>query len=127
MKKLLLLLPLLSGCASTDYQRYADIQIAHAKAEEARYASMARIADSGDTTTKVAAMFALHKTSSGAQNVIQAPKSGWDIARDMLGIVLPVAVQAYGIHSNQIISTTASNNATALGISTNRAFVDMAG
>jgi hypothetical protein len=58
---------------------------------------------------------------------LAAPRSQVDTLMQALGIFVPAIVQGYGIHSNQIVSTTASNNATALGISTNQAFVGMAG
>lgn len=126
MKKLVLaILVLLAGCAS-NYEKYAEIHIANAQAEAARFKAMEAIAESGDTTTKVAAMFALQRSGNGAQNVIAAPKTASEQILQWLGVLAPVLVQGYGIHANQQIATTQSNNATALGISTNQAFVGMA-
>ena len=46
----------LTGCASTQYQAYADAHKAQAAAQTARYEALAKIAEMGDTTAKVAAV-----------------------------------------------------------------------
>jgi hypothetical protein len=116
----------LVGCASTDYKHYKEIQVEIAKAEAARYSAMARIAESGDSTTKVAAMFALQGGKSGSTTHIAAPKSLGEEMLQWAGIILPTAVQAYGINANKQISVTNSNNAAATAASTNNAFVELA-
>lgn len=122
----------LNGCASTDYIKYtesqAKINIAKSMADAERWKSMAKIAESGDTATKVAAMFAMQNSNIQNQNVhIDAPKSGWDSAREWMGIIIPSAIQGYGIHANQQIATTNSNNSRDVAISTNSSFVGIAG
>lgn len=132
MKALLALSALaLTACSSADYIRYADtqasIQTARYNAESARFKAMASIADKGDTTTRVAAMMALQGSGNSTQaQQVQAPKSGWDTFREMVGIVLPATVQAYGIHANQITAVAQSNNARDIGMSTNQTFLRMA-
>jgi len=122
---------LLTGCAS-DYNKYAEmqtsIQTARHAAEAERYKAMGRIAEAGDTTTKVAAMFAM-QAAQQSQPVTQlvAPKSASDAIREWVGILIPSIIQGYGIHANQQIATTQSNNSAALGMSTNAAFVGMSG
>ena len=124
------------GCATDDYMRYAEtqreMQIARSNAEVERYKAMAAIAANGDSTTKVAAMFALQGDGGNGNNGnhaahIAPPKSPWEIAREWAGIVLPVAVQAYGINANKEIAVTQSNNSRDVAISTNGTFATMGG
>lgn len=123
---------LLSGCATGDYKHYADaqmaMQIARSTAEAEKYKAIAAIAQSGDTATKVAAMFSLHSQGAQPQQAsgISAPKSGSDSAKEWLGLLLPAVVQGYGIQANQVIATTQSNNAREVAISTNSAIVGIA-
>lgn len=123
------------GCASSDYLHYAntqkEIQVAHAMAEAERYKAMAAVASNGDSTTKVAAMFALQgvdnrQNQNGATH-LAPPKSPWELAREWIGIVLPVAVQAYGINANKQIAVTQSNNSRDVAVSTNQTFATMNG
>jgi hypothetical protein len=58
---------------------------------------------------------------------LAAPKSAGDTLREWLGIVIPSLIQGYGIHANQIIATTQSNNSRDVAMSTNQAFVGIAG
>lgn len=137
MKKIiasvLLSVALLSGCAGGEYKMYAESQVAiqtsKSNAEAERFRAMAAIAQTGDTTTKVAAMMALQQNSGAPQQTAQlsAPKSSAEVARDWLGIMLPAAVQGYGIHANSQVSINASNNAARVSESTNGAFVGIAG
>jgi hypothetical protein len=135
MKKLLLLaFPLLLyGCATEDYALYAraqeNIQVAKSNAEIERYRAMSRIAESGDALAKVTAMFALNQNNPGnTQNIpVYAPKNGWDTAREWFSILLPTAVQAYGISASKDVSISASNNSRDVSVSTNNAFVGIAG
>jgi hypothetical protein len=126
------LLILLTGCASTDYQKYTEmqtnIQVAKANAEALKYAAMASIAQTGDTTTKVAAMMSM-QASNQSQATLQlaAPKSASDSIKEWLGLLLPVAVQGYGIKANQDIAVTQSNNSRDVAVSTNGTFATMSG
>ncbi len=124
------------GCASNDYVHYVttqkEIQVAQSMAEVERYKAMASIASTGDVTTRVAAMFALQGAggvgNAGAGTVqVAAPKSPWETAREWVGMVLPVAVQAYGINANKQIAVTQSNNSKDVAISTNSTFATMGG
>ena len=58
---------------------------------------------------------------------IQAPKSDADIALQWAGILVPGLVNATGIVMGAKVATTSSNNAAAVSMSTNSAFVGMAG
>lgn len=136
---------LLSGCASAnEYTKYADTQLAleqeRAKvgaaryaAEAARYKAIATIAASGDATAKVAGVMALQNTgdqsfaqASGTPNLAK-PVSGGEMALKWASILVPAATNLYGIYANQVISTTNSDNNRDVAISTNEAFVGMAG
>lgn len=129
MKSLIALIAVMSlaGCAATPYAEYAKIHQAYADAQAAKYQAIGAIAVSGDTTAKVAAMFALQ--GAGQQGVpnIAAPKSTADSLREWAGILVPSLIQGYGIYSNTQLGMTQSDNATALGISTNSTFLGMAG
>lgn len=100
-------LALLAGCASPDYAAYAK---AHESAQVERSKALAAIAASGSDTAKVAAVMALQ---FGAQNTLAAPRDGWDRALQMLGIVAPVAAQAYGINKQTQLGIIQSNNSLA--------------
>lgn len=127
----LIFITLLSGCASTEYKQYVEsqvaIQTAKSNAEEAKYKAMADIAQSGDTTTKVAAMMALQTNTSSTTLAIQSPKTLSETARDWMSLLVPSLIQGYGIHANTQMGMKQSDNATTLGVSTNNAFVGMAG
>ena len=64
----------LSGCATADYQHYAQAQAAMAQAkstaDQARYTALARIAESGDAVARVAAVMSLAGIGEGTR---QAP------------------------------------------------------
>ena len=123
----------LSGCASADYAKYADsqaaMQLARSNSESERYKAMASISAGGDTTTRVAAMMAL--MGQGQQQSPAAsfapPKSGSEVTREWLALILPTAVQAWGIGANQKVAIAQSDNARMVALSTNSAFVGMAG
>jgi len=99
-----------------------------ANAEASKYAAMASIAQTGDTTTNVAAMMSM-QSSSQSQTTMQlaAPKSASDSIKEWLGLLLPVAVQGYGIKANQEIAVTQSNNSRDVAVSTNSTFTTMSG
>jgi hypothetical protein len=116
----------LTGCATKEYQAYADAHKAQAAAQTARYQALADIARQGDTTAKVAAVMSL-QMGGGQQNAhIAAPKSWADHALQWTGLLLPTIGQVYTINKQTSLGMRQSDNATALGISTNAAFVGMA-
>lgn len=121
----------LTGCATGEYAQYskAQVEIATAKhnADTAKYNAFAAIAQQGDATAKVAAVMAmaLGSNSTGAQNAIQAPQPNQ--ALQWASILVPGLTQVAGMRYNYLSQQTSSNNATALGMSTNAAFVGLAG
>jgi hypothetical protein len=117
----------LTGCATAEYQAYADVHKAQAAAQAARYKALADIAAQGDTTAKVAAVMSLQIGSQQPQSQVAAPKSFGDHLLQWTSILLPTATQVYSINKQASTSIAQSNNATALGISTNQAFVGIAG
>lgn len=118
----------LAGCASAPYDKYSEMHIAYAAAQTAKYNAIGVAAASADTTIGVASMFALMAAGGGnGTPQIAAPKSTSDYLREWAGILIPGLVQGYGIFANTKMGMRQSDNATALGMSTNEAFVGMAG
>jgi hypothetical protein len=117
----------LTGCATnSEYAAYADAHKAQAAAQTARFQALADIAKQGDTTAKVAAVMSL-QMGGGQQNAqINAPKSWADHALQWTGLLLPTIGQVYTINKQTSLGMRQSDNATALGISTNAAFVGIA-
>ena len=117
----------LTGCATnSEYAAYADAHKAQAAAQTARYQALADIAKQGDTTAKVAAVMSL-QMGGGQQNAqINAPKSWADYAMQWTGLLLPTLGQVYTVNKQTSLGMRQSDNATALGISTNAAFVGIA-
>jgi uncharacterized lipoprotein NlpE involved in copper resistance len=116
----------LTGCANTSqYQAYAEAHKAQAAAQSARYQALADIAKMGDTTAKVAAVISLQ---AGGQNQAQiaTPRSAGDQALQWASVLVPAVSQAYMIGQNVKLGMRQSDNATALGVSTNGAFVGIA-
>jgi hypothetical protein len=62
-----------------------------------------------------------------SQPQIAAPRSTADEIRDWFAILVPSIVQGYGIRANQRIAITQSNNSRDVDVSTNSAFVNIAG
>jgi hypothetical protein len=63
----------------------------------------------------------------GQQNTqINAPKNWADYAMQWTGLLLPTVGQIYTVNKQTSLGMRQSDNATALGISTNAAFVGMA-
>jgi hypothetical protein len=117
----------LTGCATAEYQAYADAHKAQAAAQTARYQALAEIAKQGDTTAKVAAVMSL-QMGGGQQNTqINAPKSWADYALQWTGLLLPTVGQIYTINKQTTLGMRQSDNATAVAVSTNNAFVGIAG
>jgi hypothetical protein len=117
----------MTGCATnSEYAAYADAHKAQAAAQTARFQALADIARQGDTTAKVAAVMSL-QMGGGQQNAqINAPKSWADYAMQWTGLLLPTVGQIYTVNKQTSLGMRQSDNATALGISTNNAFVGMA-
>ena len=116
----------LTGCATgQQYQAYAEAHKAQAAAQTARYQALADIAKMGDTTAKVAAVISLQ---AGGQNQAQiaTPRSAGDQALQWASVLVPAFSQAYMIGQNVKLGMRQSDNATALGVSTNGAFVGIA-
>lgn len=129
MKLIAILLVALSltGCATAEYQAYADAHKSQAAAQTARYQALADIARQGDTTAKVAAVMSLQLGGAGAQAHIAQPKSWVDHALQWTATLLPTIGQVYTVGRQTDLGMRQSDNATALGISTNAAFVGIAG
>ena len=116
----------LTGCAHKEYLAYIDAHKAQATAQTARYQALADIAAQGDTTAKVAAVMSL-QMGGGQQNAqIAMPKSWADYALQWTGLLLPTFGQVYTVNKQTNLGMRQSDNATALGISTNAAFVGIA-
>lgn len=124
---------ILVGCASgpSNYQLYAETQKAIAQAQSqaeiARYLALSEIAKGDDPTAKVAAVMSLqmHPQTAGRQQ-ISPPRSLSDTLLNWATILVPSAVQLYGINQNTQLGLRQSDNSTRLGLSTNQSFVDMA-
>jgi len=131
MKIIALIIALfLSACSTTDYDKYAHAQEAiatsRATAETARYDALARIAETGDPQSKIAAVMAIAmggQGASGVQNTIQAPQPNQ--ALQWASILLPAVTQIYGIQQNARVAINSSNNAAAVAVSTNSTFAGM--
>lgn len=116
----------LTGCASTEYASYAEAHKAQAAAQTARYQALADIAKQGDTTAKVAAVMSLQMGGGQQSSQIAAPKSWADYAMQWTGMLLPTIGQIYTVNKQTSLGMKQSDNATALGVSTNAAFVGIA-
>lgn len=124
----------LTGCATQDYQHYAQAQMAMAQAkstaDQARYTALARIAESGDSVARVAAVMSLAGLGEGARqapSTVAAPTAPGSTALQWASILVPGVTQAWGISQQVKLGMRQSDNSTALGMSTNAAFVGMAG
>lgn len=116
----------LTGCATGQYEAYASAHKAQAAAQTARYQALADIAKQGDTTAKVAAVMSLQMGGGQQSAQIAAPKSWADYALQWTGLLLPTVTQVYAVGKQTSLGMRQSDNATALGISTNAAFVGIA-
>jgi hypothetical protein len=117
----------LTGCATAEYQAYADAHKAQAAAQTARFQALAEIAKQGDTTAKVAAVMSLQMGGSQQNTQINAPKNWADYAMQWTGLLLPTVGQIYTINKQTSLGMRQSDNATAVAVSTNSAFVGIAG
>ena len=126
----------LTGCASNDYRLYAETQTkiaqANRDAEIARYQALAKIAETGDSASRVAAVISLNITGAGGgaaarQLPVNPPQSLGDKALQWTSVLLPSLTQVYGINANRQIAITQSNNQAAVARSTNETFATMNG
>ena len=128
MKRIALTLCVLSltGCATGQYEAYAAAHKAQAAAQTARYQALADIAKQGDTTAKVAAVMSLQMGGVQQSPQINAPKNWADYALQWTGLLLPTVGQIYTINKQTTLGMRQSDNATAVAVSTNQAFVGIA-
>jgi hypothetical protein len=120
MKKLAIVVAMtalgLGGCASGNYKLYAETQQkiaeSQANAEIERYKAFSKIAETGDTTSKVAAAISLNQTqSSGNRNtMLKEPESIGDRLLKWTQALLPGASQLYGIYSRDSLAKQQSDN-----------------
>lgn len=115
----------LSGCAH-EYAAYAEAHKAQAAAQTARYQALAEIARQGDTTAKVAAVISLQMGGQQQSTQINAPKNWADYALQWTGLLLPTFGQVYSVNKQTSLGMRQSDNATAVAVSTNSAFVGIA-
>lgn len=115
----------MTGCA-TGYEHYAAAHKAQAEAQAARYAALAKIAEMGDTTAKVAAVISLNGGGTEQHAQIAAPKSWADYTLQTVGMFLPVVGQVYTINKQTALGLRQSDNATALGVAQATANKDVA-
>lgn len=133
MKTLILLTAALAltGCASTDYAQYTkaqtDIAAARHNADAARYQALASIAKDGTDSARVAAVMALALSAGSQQQAAQIVAPQASQALQWASILVPGLTQVAGMHFNYLGQQTQSNNAAALGISTNATFASIAG
>jgi len=121
----------LVGCASTDYTKYSETQVAiaryKAEAEKARYAVLTEIVKKGDPTASVAAVMSMQMGMNAPQEQrLEAPRNSGDDALKWASLLIPTAVQGFGIYANAKVATTQSNNATTTALSTNSTFASIA-
>jgi hypothetical protein len=122
----------LVGCASTDYTKYSETQVAiaryKAESEKARYAVLAEIVKKGDPTASVAAVMSMQFGMGGnvQEQRLEAPRSSGDDMLKWASLLVPTAVQGFGIYANAKVATTQSNNATTTALSTNSTFASIA-
>jgi hypothetical protein len=121
MKILLLSVMLLAGCASNKDFYAAEAQ-RHAT-EATRWKAMADIAIAGDTTAKAVALAVM-----GSNGNTSAPTAApANEALQWASILVPGLTQVAGMRYNYLSQQNASTNATALGMSTNSTFANIAG
>jgi len=121
----------LVGCASTDYTKYSETQVAiaryKAESEKARYAVLTEIVKKGDPTASVAAVMSMQMGMGTPQEQrLEAPRSSGDDMLKWASLLVPTAVQGFGIYANARVATTQSNNATTTALSTNSTFASIA-
>jgi len=121
----------ISACASPDYVQYSksmqEIAASKNSADTEKYKALASIAASGDSTAKVAAVMALSSLGSTTQGQSALMQPQPNIALQWASILVPGLTQVAGMRYNYMSQSVSSNNATALGMSTNTTFSAIAG
>jgi hypothetical protein len=121
----------LTGCATQDYLLYTQTQKAiastKADAEKERYKALLSIANSGDTTARVAAVIALQSGQQAAQPVqrIEAPTTIGDTALKWVSVLVPSLTNLYSIGKSTDVAITNSNNNKDIAINNNKTTVEM--
>lgn len=122
---------LLSGCASNDYAQYTATQqaiaVSKSQADAARYQALATIAATGTDTARVAAVMALAMGGGQATAPPQIAAPAPNAALQWASLLVPAVTQVAGMRYQHLSQQVQSNNATALGISTNQTFAGIAG
>jgi hypothetical protein len=121
----------LVGCASPDYAQYSksmqEIAASKNSADTEKYKALASIAASGDSTAKVAAVMALSSLGGATQGQSALMQPQPNVALQWASILVPGLTQVAGMRYNYMSQSVSSNNATALGMSTNTTFSAIAG
>ena len=122
----------LTGCGTTsNYQQYAQTQeniaVARAQADIERYKTLQAIANSGDTTARVAAVIALQQGIPSSNNSprIEQPTSAGDTALKWASLLVPSLTQFYSIGKSADIAIVNSNNSLEGKKSDNGMVVDL--
>ena len=116
----------LTGCGTTsNYQQYAQTQeniaVARAQADIERYKTLQAIANSGDTTARVAAVIALQQGIPSSNNSprIEQPTSAGDTALKWASVLVPSLTQFYSIGKSTDLAIVNSNNNKEIAINSN--------
>jgi hypothetical protein len=116
----------LTGCGTTsNYQQYAQTQeniaVARAQADIERYKTLQAIANSGDTTARVAAVIALQQGTPSSNNSprIEQPTSVGDTALKWASVLIPSLTQFYSIGKSTDLAIVNSNNNKEIAINSN--------
>lgn len=125
----------MGGCATGDYAVYAksqgEVETARHAAEAEKYKALAGIAATGSDTARVAAVMALALGNGGGQGAaastaLRAPEAN-NTFLQWASVLIPGAVQAFGINAGMHTAMRQSDNAAATAISTNGTFSAIAG
>lgn len=121
----------LSGCATvSDYNIYAQTQqliaTKQAEADIARANVLKEIAQKGDTAAQVAAVMSLQfGAQQQPQQKMAAPTSFGDTMLKWASVIVPSAVNVYGIGKSTDVAITHSNNSVISQQSNNDMVVDL--
>jgi hypothetical protein len=115
----------LTGCASNNYQQYTktqeNIAVARAEVDIARYKALEAIANSGDTTARVAALMVLQQGAPQNNSPkIEQPSNAGDTALRWASVLVPSLTQLYGIGKSTDLAIVNSNNNKDISINTNQ-------
>lgn len=120
----------LVGCASTEqYQAYTAAHQAYAEAEAEKYRALAAMARQSDPTAKAiaAVMLGGGAPAGSTRAQIAMPESTGDKFLKWTSVLMPAVTQMYVANQSAGVAINQSNNAAATAISTNNAFVGIAG